>query len=82
MGEGGFGKHLKTLLESASSDRNDDDFSCFYHSFPSKLSVHTNYYSKEEYCEYLTAYVGVGFSAECMPGCFSKLSGLLMFTKE
>jgi hypothetical protein len=40
-GEGGFGKHLKTHLERASSDRNDDD-SHFYHSFSSKTSAPAN----------------------------------------
>jgi hypothetical protein len=80
-GEGGFGKRLKTHLERASSDRNDDD-SHFYHYFPFKSSEHAKSYSKEGYFEYLTAYVGVGFSAECPPECFSKPGGLLMFTKE
>ncbi len=45
-GEGGFGKYLKTHLERALSDRNDDD-SCFYHSFPSKTSARANSCSKE-----------------------------------
>ena len=47
-GEGGFGNCLKTHLERASSDRNNDD-SHFYHSFPSKLSERANYFSKEGY---------------------------------
>ena len=80
-GEGGFGKRLKTHLERASSDRNDDD-SRFYHSFPSKSSARANSYSKEGYFEYLTAYVGVGYSVDCPPGCFSKSGGMLMYTTE
>ena len=32
--------------------------------------------------EYLTAYIGVGFSVEHRPGCFLKSGGLLMYTKE
>jgi hypothetical protein len=63
------------------SDRNDDD-SCFYDYFPSKSSECAKSYSKEVYFEYLTAFAGVGFSAECPLGCFSKSCGLLMFTKE
>ena len=69
-GEGGFGKRLKTHLERALSDRNDDD-SRVYHFFPTKLSERANYFSKEGYFEYLTVYLGVGFSAECLLGCFS-----------
>ena len=61
MGEGRFGKCLKTHLERALSDGNNDD-SCFYHSFPSKSNAHANYNSKEGNFEYLTAYAGVGFS--------------------
>ena len=80
-GEGGFGNCLKTHLERALSDRNNDD-SHFYHSFPSKLSERANYFSKEGYFEYLTAYGGVGFSVECPLGCFSTSGGLLMFIKE
>jgi hypothetical protein len=80
-GEGGFGKHLKTHQKRALSDRNDYD-SHFYHYFPSKSSECAKSYLKEGYFEYLTAYIGVGFSAEYPPGCFSKSGGLLMFTKE
>ncbi len=80
-GKDGFCKHLKTHQERALSDRNNDD-SHFYHYFPFKSSEHAKSYSKEGYFEYLTAYVGVGFSAECPPGCFSKSGGLLMYTKE
>ena len=57
-GEGGFGKRLKTHLERALSDRNDDD-SRFYHSFPSKSSARANSSSKEGYFDYLTVYIGV-----------------------
>ena len=81
IGEGGFGKLLKTHLERASSDRNDDD-SRFYHSFPSKSNARANSYSKEGYFDYLTAYVGVGYSVDCPPGCFSKSGGMLMYTRE
>jgi hypothetical protein len=80
-GEGGFGKRLKTHLERALSDRNYDD-SHFYHSFPSKLSARSNSYSKEGYFDYLTAYVGVGYSVDCPPGCFSKSGGMLMYMRE
>ena len=80
-GEDGFGKRLKTHIESASSDRNDDD-SRFYHSFPSKSSARANCYSKEGYFDYLTVYIGVGYSADCPPGCFSKSGEMLMYTRE
>jgi len=30
----------------------------------------------------LTAYVGVGYSVDCRPGCFSKSGGMLMYTTE
>jgi hypothetical protein len=80
-GEGGFGKRLKKHLERASSDRNDDD-SHFYHSSPSKSSARANSYSKEGYFDYLSAYVGVGYSVDCPTGCFSKSGGMLMYMRE
>ncbi len=75
-----FGKPLKTHLEQASSDKNDDN-SRFYHSFPSKPSARGNSCTKEGYFKYLTAYIVVGFSVEHRPGCFLKSGGLLMYTK-
>ena len=48
----------------------------FYYSFPSKTSARSTSTVKEGYYEHLTAYVGVGFSAEYPPGCFMKSGGL------
>ena len=78
---GGSAANAPANEERASSDRNDDD-SRFYHSFPSKSSARANSYLKEGYFEYLTAYVGVGYSVDCPPGCFSKSGGMLMYTRE
>ena len=47
-GEGGFRKRLKTHLERAWSDRNNDD-SYFYHFYPLKSSERANYFLKEGY---------------------------------
>ena len=46
------------------------------------LQLSTNSYSKEGYFNYLTAYVGVGYSVDCPPGCFAKSGGMLMYTRE
>jgi hypothetical protein len=80
-GKGGIGKRLRTHMEQAKCDRNNDD-SWFYHSFPSKTSARSNLTAKEGYYEHLMAYVGVVFLAENPLGCFLKAGGLLIFTEE
>ncbi len=44
--------------------------------------MNANSYLKEGYFDYLTVYVGVSYSVDCPPGCFSKSCGILMYTRE
>jgi hypothetical protein len=78
---GGIGKRLKQHLARAKADINEDE-SRFYALYPSKMSSRSNSTLKRGTFESLQAYVGVCFTYENIPGCFSGKHGLLEHTAE